>query len=212
MKKLLFSLALCLAALPLFAQNPKSISFISDGVTTLYLTNTIGITNLNPFSLSSSNKAGLIWTNGSLNAVTVVAGSNDTINMFRDVQVWPDREGRWWTQNIIVTNSVIKSDVDYGSSAFNVNYVMNGNANFTNYINFVIVPMFDGINEATDQTWSFDTIKGNGATMISGATNVPIWRWPGVQKLRFKYMVQTNGQALSNNCAIYDLNLNGYQP
>ena len=208
-KKLLLTVGLAVGILPLaMAQSyPETrhynFSFLPAGVSAVYITNTIALTNLNTAGTAGTNMAGLVYTN---TGIRVIAGSADYQPLLNDVNLWAPRDGRWWG---LYTNDLIGPLIADVPACVNVTYDSGSGANAA--VTFVMVPMIDDTTEvnANAWTWSFTAVASQTGTTIS--TNAyKLWEWPGAKKVRIRRVVNADTDA-SSQVVIRGLSLSGYK-
>lgn len=184
------ALALSVAT-PASAQVPGSLSFMADGITSITVSNTYGFTNLLSPGVTGTNFPGLSWTNASGSNVIVVPGTNVLTTLVRDIPLWADSTG------YVPTNCNLSATIVAGAG--------NGSTNA-----LIFVPLWDGVNESTVSGEQFAwMIPANGATPVTIATNGPLTRWPGAQKIRLK-IFSSGTNAAASQVTLRRLRLNGF--
>lgn len=230
MKKLFISLIGFAVLASANAQPLQRLSFFKPSVSSIVVSNKLGFTNIvQGFGQASTNVAGFIFTNSAGNAVTSVAGSNDTINIAQDVFLWNDREGRPASfRGSAVTNSAVDlNGVQYlGDSFGSIVVKFHGGGltvgsgsglNATNACNFTFRPLWDGTNGSTvaGERFIFNltpTTTGGAMTGQLMGTNFPSWRYPSLAGLRLDSITQTNLAAGTNQFVIDGIWFVGLKP
>jgi hypothetical protein len=179
-----------LTATPASAQSPRSISFLSDGILAITVTNAIPYTNLLSVGSAGTNLVGLAWTNNYGSNIVAVGTNYEKTTLTRDISLWSDRNGATPTNANISGTFVAPA----------------GNLT-TNTL--VFVPLYDGTNESTVASDAFIwSVTANGTAKVVTASLNPLGRWPGVQKIRCK----TIASGTNLNFTVLSLNLNGFSP
>jgi hypothetical protein len=183
------ALALSLAT-PASAQSPRSVSFLSDGILAITVTNAIPYTNLLSVGAWGTNLVGLAWTNASGSNIVASGTNYENTKLTKDISLWTDRNG------LTPTNANISGTFVAASGNLTTNTI-------------VFVPLYDGTNESTVAgdafIWSITAI---GTTKVTTASLNPLGRWPGVQKIRCK----TIASGTNLNFTVLSLSLNGFPP
>lgn len=191
------ALALVLLPTPAQAQVPGSVSLLSDGITSLTVSNTLPYTNIVSPTSFGTNIVGLQWTTLAGTPptnLTVVANgtNNENTKLTRSASLWADSTG------YCPTNVNLSLTFTCGA----------GNNGTTNFIDFV--PIYDGTNESTEAgdlfRWVFTSA---GAVTNTIHTNNPISRWPGAQRFRVREILSGTNAAASQ-VTILGLKLNGF--
>lgn len=179
-----------------------SFSFLPSGITAVYVTNTLALTNLSTAGTAGTNVAGLVYTNS---GTQVIVGSGDYQPLLNDVNLWIPRDGRFWN---VATNDTLTAVYDIPANV-SVTYSSGSGANAA--VTFVMVPMADDTREvnADAWTWSFTAVASQVNTTISTNANW-LQRWPGAKKLRIRRVVNADTDA-SSQVVITALQLNGYK-
>lgn len=209
LKKLAIGLLLGAAitfALP--AATFTSQSFLASGITSIALTNTISVTNLDSGTIRS-NVAGTIWTNtsGTMTVVTNNGSSTQTKNLLRDASLWVAADGQPILNPVsdaagIVTNSSMAS--------FYIKLIGQSGANAA--VTFIFVPLPDGVNESTVAGDAFSiSVTATTTTAVDKTVWLPSWKWPGVGKVRLKSMTNADTDATSR-VDVLECSLNGFIP
>lgn len=194
------------------AQTFSSQSFIANA-SSLNVSNTFGITNLLAPSTYGSNVVSVLFTNRAGTRVVVAAGTGETVNLCASVNLWPDRNGNWWSPLYQQsTNGTPLQIAPYPGmpASLTVRLIGGSGANVAMLMKFV--PVFDGDNESTVAAEAFDwSVTPNTTTAVCISTNVPLYKWPGAKKLRLKSITAGDTDA-SSQVTIFNLSLNGYVP
>jgi hypothetical protein len=78
-------------------------------------------------------------------------------------------------------------------------------------VTFVVVPVPNGRHESTAAGDAFSfAVTATTTTPLTMMTNLPTWRWPGVQAVRIKTVTNADTDA-SSGVALLDVSLNGPQ-
>ena len=200
MKHLLALLGLILP-LAVTAQNFLSQDFLN--VRSVQVTNGIGATNLNSFGVAATNFNGIVYTN--LAGTRLETGTtNNTFNLFKDAQLWADRNGRPFMG--IETNNMVST------SPGSVFLKLVGGSGANAAVTFVFRPVVDGQNESTAaaDTWSV-ALTATTTTPVTLRTNVPFYLWPGCKGLRLRSIVNGDTDA-SSGVFVQECSLNGFLP
>ena len=182
--------ALLATATPAQAQSPRSVSFLSDGILSITVTNAVPYTNLLSNLGYGTNIVGLAWTNASGSNVVAVGTNYERTTLTRDVSLWADRNGN-------------------NPTNVNIAGVFSGASGNLTTNTLVFVPLYDGTNESTVATDAFIwSVTASGTTKVVTASLNPLARWPGVQKIRCK----TIASGTNLNFTVQSLTLNGFSP
>ena len=232
-KLLTLSSALVLATLTSNAQQFQARSFIAQGIRTLIITNGVisgdtamAFTNLNSIGAKSTNSAGIQWTNGSGTWVQVTNGvpgtgvsgvsfvTNDSTALVTDVSLWGDRNGTILAPQ--PTNNFVGNQQ---FSGVQLSITVNGGAGFTGAnLNFTFVGVPDGTNEVTTGTVasgipSFTVgVPGQGAAITTVVTNIPMYNFGGMSKLRLQKIANAVTTAANVQANVRAVNLCGFVP
>lgn len=204
MKKII-SLVIGLAlTLSVSAQNHTMQSFLAGGVNSVVLTNLLNITNLSYASSVGTNAFGTLYTN---NGVRVTTGTN--VNLFRDVTLWADREGRPYSQ--VATNT---TEASIFNTPVSLCIKTIAGAVADTAVTFVFSPVYnDNVGECTVSTeWFTASVTPTASATQVWRVAVPVYKWPGAKKLRLMYT--TNGDTTTGNgsVTVTHLSLNGFIP
>lgn len=181
-----------------------SFSFLPSGITAVYVTNTLALTNLNTAGTAGTNVAGLVYTNS---GTQVVVGSGDYQPLLNDVNLWIPRDGRNWTP--AQTNGLIDFHVVDVPATLSMTYSSGSGANAA--VTFVCVPMIDDTREVNANPWTFSFTAVASQTGTTVSTNAyKLWEWPGAKKIRIRRIVNADTDA-SSQVVITALQLNGYK-
>lgn len=174
-------------------------------VPAVYATNNFNITNLSSVIGPGTNLAGTVFTNKAGTRATVTAaGVGAAQPLLQDVSIQPLASGGGaWAYHY--TNGVERS---YATMSVTLTAQSGANAAVT----FALTPLYNGVNEATETadlwTWSFTPTASTTHTV---STNVPLWRWPGAEKLRLRRITNADTDATSA-VIITDVSLNQFGP
>lgn len=194
------------AAIPVKAQNFVSQSFMNQSV--LVLTNTLQFTNLASIGCNPSNTVGALYTN--FQGTRVIAAAGDYHNAFKDVDLYPMRDGEidplYYATGTNILQNIVPSHQQIFVKLVGINAAANSAVTFTMF------PVPDGTTEcnAAATTFTF-AVTANGTTPVTLVTNIPSYLWTGCAKLRCNRIV--NGDADANSQVnLTDFSLNGYRP
>lgn len=209
MKKILGIVGLLSMGLVAHAANFVSESFLT--VSSLYVTNTMGITNLLTSATHGTNVAGVAFTNNGVRVIVNNVNATTNLisasrNLLKDVQLWSNMRGDWPFPAL--TNSQATGIL----SPVTLSVTTTNSSGTVGVLTFVVTPVYNGVNEATEtaQQWTF-SLTPVASTTSTLVTNVPIYNWPGAKALRIRRI--TNTGAAANTEAIFtDLSLNGFTP
>lgn len=199
---LVLTLALIISPPEVKAAQPFHADFLR--VSAVYVTNLFAITNLSSPSSLGTNIAGTTFTNGSSRVVST-ATVGQRLNLLTDVPLPVDSFGR--ALIITPTNAIVPG----GSwSELTISTTMTAGSGANAAVSFVVVPMWDGVNEATEtaDTWTFAFTPTASATQ-NFSTNVPVYRFLGAEKLRLKRIVNADTDA-NGQVIVTDVTLNGW--
>lgn len=217
MKKYIISLGLALATFSSQGQNFLSQSFIADGITSITATNLLQPTNLLYAASVGTNHYGILVTNLGVQVV-ITNGVMDYQNLFKDVTLWSDREGRPYCAG--ATNSVADvGDSTDSPAAVVVKTQVGSGANSA--VTFAFAPVYtdainngDGSNgnEVTSAAdfWIFSVTPTASSTQV-WSTNAPMYRWGGAKKLRLLYVSNADTDA-SSNVKLLGIQFTGFRP
>ena len=206
MKNLLFCLLFVLSSFVASAQNYLGQSFLN--VQSLLVSNTLTVSNMNSFA-GQSNVFGVRWTN--FGTGTSVTGAGNTTKLLRDVELWGERNGNWWSapysgDGATLTNAVI-------SPANVFVRLLTGGSGANAAVTFTFQPVWDDDETplvGTTYNWSF-AVTASTTASVTVATNAPMHRWPGAKKLRLLSIVNGDTDATSQ-VWIDKVSFNGHRP
>lgn len=200
MKRLILSIGLtAVMAVGVMAQAPaphwEFRSFLNVASFATGTNSVFGFTNLlspqTTAAYTGTNQDGTMFTNLAGNIV-VSGNSNNTLNIFKDIDLWALRNGDWpvmWNTN--------NQQAEYLNNAIGfARLVVRGvstNAAGTGPAVFRFVPLWDGTNESTlaADVWSVSFVP-NGVTPFCLTTNFPMQRFVGARKLRLREEYDTS--------------------
>jgi hypothetical protein len=205
-----FLLLLFSAFLPLAvqAQQHHEISFLVSSVSSLNVSNKLGVTNLLSTALNvTTNAPGIVWTNSFGVSNNVAAG--DTTQFFQDVPLWSDRDGNIPIRFPGYTNGVY--DVPISAATVQID-IARGGSGANSAVNFTFVPVCDGTYEATASgvAWIVG-VTANTTSRVTVFTNAPLYLWPGCKMLRLKTITNADTDA-SSQVTVDSVTLNGFVP
>ena len=190
---------------------PRSYHFLNCIAVTCGTNSTYGVTNQLSYSGAFTNIAGVFMTNNAGTAVIIGAGTNDVLNLLKDIPLWSLRNGEplvYWPTNNQQAEYLNKS-IGFGRFQFRV---VGTNAAATGTVHFRFTPLWDGTNESTLATDVWDVpIVANGTTIATLTTNAPFYLWVGAQKLRLKEIYNTSASNQGQTWVL-DVTLNGFAP
>ena len=243
MKKLITLIGVLTLAWSVEAQNFLSQSFLNAKAIAFGTNTTAGVTNLNSYWLFAgtsealklanpiTNRINMEWTNrANVNITNTQANATnyntDTFNLFSDVSLWTKRDGTTWAFDKLIdtyqtvwgtTNHIAESIKTFSSPAKLVIKTGGTVAYNAPTLNFVFVPLADGVNEpyGRNEDWTVGVTLGAGPTNNVVITNVPMYLWNGCAKLRLRSVTPAaavfNG-ATTSNIWLYSVSLNGFVP
>lgn len=191
------------------AQQFHSISFLSANISSLNVSNKLGITNLLSTALGvTTNAPGIVWTN-SANVSNNVA-SADTTQFLQDIPLWSDRNGQ--IPCVLVATNTGVYDSGYLSGANLTISIALGGSGANSAVNFVFVPVMDGAHESTTSgdAWTVG-VTASTTSRVTISTNAPLYKWPGCKALRLKTITNTDTDA-SSQVTLDTIVLNGFVP
>lgn len=183
-----------------------------------------GFTNLlspaaygtNTYQLNWTNHNG-VWViptnaanpNANTTAGVMVVTNNNTM-LVQDIPLWVDRDGRMPVT--VTTNTWLSDGNAFAVSPVALNCRIWGAASAANTLNLIFVPLYDGTNECTGATPSFQwgITAAAGTTVVS--TNFPIWKFAGAGKIRLRSATLTTTAAANIGVTIQSLSLSGFVP
>ncbi len=191
------------------AQEPLHVSDSFLTVRSLVVSNTISATNLSIVDGTlTTNPAGLVFTNLYGTRVVVTASAYTNVNMFRTVPLYSLRDGAAPFRQLLDSTNQISASVPFA----NVSVSIAGGSGANVATSFVLSPVYDGDYPSTAAGDDFIfVVTPNGATTVTVATNLPIWRWPGAQGLTVKSITAGDTDA-SSQVVIKALKLNAWRP
>jgi hypothetical protein len=160
---------------------------------------------------AGTNEQGLLITNITGVANTIGPGTNDSLNIFKDVEMWALERGDWpvvWTTN--------NQQTEYLNSPIGLaRLVVRGvstNAAGTGPVVFRFVPLWDGSNESTlaGDIYSVSFVP-NGVTPFCLSTNFPMQRFVGARKVRLREEYNTSASNQGQTW-IYELGISAWIP
>lgn len=211
MKKLTSLLTLCAvmsAVLTASAVEFKNYSFMNPQVSSLVVSNGIrGWTNLQSSGLTTNRTGALtLWTN--YQGTQFASGTNtalDSMNMLGSVPLWGT--GLPWLTG--ATNGVFNvSAADYSMAKITVKLTGSSGANAA--VNFRFAALPNGVDEATDLTWTFPVVAVTNST-ITVSTNLPYHRFAGCKALRLVSIDNADTDA-SSGVWVHKVEINGWSP
>lgn len=209
MKKVLSLLVGLFLASSVFAQRAYYQSFLPSGISSVQVTNTIIITNLTSIQSVGTNITGTVFTNMGVRVISA-PGAGDTTPLLSEVYVRPGF-GEWkpnYTHN--GTNISAISEYPCQPATLVLKTVAGSGANSA--VTFTITPVWDVENNlestAAADAWIFSFTPTASATQVL-TTNVPLYRWPGVEKLRAVRIINADTDA-SSGVEILFMGITGY--
>lgn len=208
-------LAIVLLAIALFApikataQNHLSESFLAGGITSLTATNGVNPTNLLYALSSGTNLAGLTFTNQGVKVTHTTNTATAYLNVFKDVALWSDREGRPYS--LLASNTI--SSTEFNTPVSLCIKTISG-AVADSAVTFVFAPVYnEDVGEVTGTTVQFSTsVTPLASSVQTWAIPVPVYRWPGAKKLRLLYISNADTTSGDGSVKIQHLSLNGFRP
>ena len=191
-----------LIVLPVAAVEHRPQSFLN--VQAIYLTNTFNPTNLATASSQGTNWVGLTYTNNGVR-FTVDGTNQARVNPFKDVSLFALTTGE-------PAYNPSTNGINFSQGYATITATMTSGSGANSAILFVATPLYDGVNEATEaaEQWTFAFTPTASASQTF-ATNVPLQRWPGAQKLRIRRAVAADADA-SGQSILRALNFNAFPP
>ncbi len=174
----------------------------------VYVTNTIGLTNL-VFAGAGTNVAGTAYTNQAGTLVVTTGSSGTKFNLLGSANLWSLVDG---TPAYGSTNGVtgVSFGVTPGYANVSVSLVAGSGANTA--CTFILSPSWDGVNVDTTGAADFQfAVTTTGATAINMATNAPLAKWIGARRVFVKSITHPDADA-SSQVVIKSLKLNGFAP
>jgi len=247
MKKLITLIGVLTLAWSVEAQNFLSQSFLNAKAIAFGTNTAAGATNLNSYWLFAgtsealklanpiTNRINMEWTNrANVNITNTQANATnyntDTFNLFSDVSLWTKRDGTTWAFDKLMntfsepvllgtsTNPIPQETLYTFSSPAKLVIKTGGTVAYNApTLNFVFVPLADGVNEpyGRNEDWTVGVTLGAGPTNNVVITNVPMYLWNGCAKLRLRSVTPAaavfNG-ATTSNIWLYSVSLNGFVP
>lgn len=233
MKKLILIVSLMVATVAAQAQTFRAQSFLAPGVASVYVTNTIAITNLNTAGANTTNAPGTAWSNYTfgvsapytLYVVGTNTGSgtwtNATKNLLKDVDLWALKDGSPAVMQSM-TNGTDRPTLSYATLAIRI---ASGGSGANTAASLVFTPLYGtgtdtasiGINPRptplegnTADEWTVG-ITSAGTAEVRLLTNAPLYKWPGARGLRLRRIVHADADA-SSQIIVNEVSLNGYVP
>lgn len=208
MKKFLLTVvAVFVAATASFAQRAYWQSFMPTEITSIQVSNTMIITNVSSFQSVGTNVVGTVYTNS---GVKVTAAAGDATQLISDVFVRPtflDWNAKYSNDT---TNGNTLRPTQTMPATLVVKTKAGSGANAA--VTFTITPVWDQEEnlEATDanDSWIFSFTPTASATQIL-STNVPLYRWPAVEKLRAVKIINADTDA-SSGVEILEFGISSY--
>jgi hypothetical protein len=209
MKRLFTLMALFGFAASLGAASFVSQPLIPSDVRSLCVSNTINVTNLLSTTITT-NAAGTIWTNyAGTRVIHSTSATTGNKNLFRDVDLWAGSDGNAPhiynadTANVNATNSILNA---------NIFIRLVGGSGANSAVQFCLVPLPDGVHESTvTADRLLISVTANTTTEVTSITPIPAYKWPGVAKIRCKWVNNSDTDA-SSRVDILDFSLNGFIP
>ena len=221
MKKILLSGGLAMLSPVLLAQNHiiqdvLAVSALATGTNLFGITNLVGVvTNAGMFHATNvvfTNLAGRVTrSNGTTtNAVSMA-------QLFKDFTLWQNREGGpAYTYGPFSGNPTInQTNYPVGYQTLFIRIASPQGSNAPIGINFA--PLWDGENmpTRTADDWSV-IVPGSEGAVITLATNIPNWKWPGAELVRVRTItnefIKGGDAAITNSPYITQLRVVGFRP
>lgn len=177
-KQLLCTVMLAFAfTIPVMAENewPKMVSddLLGNGVTAVYLTNTLGAGNLRAFG-AVPNLVGQAYTNQVGARVVVTASLYTNVNLLGTALLGSMRNADAWQA---ATN--VGAATAWLSPA-TVSVTMNAGSGTVGPVTITLIPVWDGVTPDSSgaNDWTF-SLTPTASTTVTLSTNAPLWRWQG---------------------------------
>lgn len=173
-------------------------SLLGDGIKSVWVTNTVSVTNLSVGTLP--NKAGLIYTNTANTRFIVTASAYTNVNLLGSAKLPYPADGRSWAPptNYLSTAAGLVSPAQVV-----IAYTSGSGANSA--VTCVAHPKYKNGGIDTDTSWTFAfTPTANSSKIVT--TNAPLWLWPGADELVLARIVNAdtdaNGQVVIRNISL----------
>lgn len=160
---------------------------------------------------AGTNEQGLLITNLAGVQSTIGPGTNDFLNIFKDVDMWSLRDGYWpviWTTNNQQTEYL---NLPVGLARLEVRGAST-NAAGTGPVVLRFVPLWDGTNESTlaGDVFSVSFVP-NGTTPFCLTTNWPMQRFVGARRVRLREEYNTSASNQGQTW-IYQIGISAWIP
>jgi len=176
----------------------------------VYVTNTIGLTNL-AFAGAGTNVSGTAYTNRNGTLVVTTGSSGTNYNLLGSANLWSLGDG---SPAFGSTNAMTGVGAVYAVTPgyANVSVSLVGGSGANTACTFILSPSWDGTNVDTTGTADFQfAVTSTGATAINMATNAPMAKWIGARRVFVKSITHPDADA-SSQVIIKALKFNGFAP
>lgn len=212
MKKIIIGLALVLFTAVANAGGWQVQQLMAGGVTGLYITNTMAVTNLLTSGANTTNYAGTTFTNNGTR-VTVATNTSmgtwkaDDLNLLADYVSIPRLADGSPFYNL-ATNTL-----NYPQSGMDVAIKLTGGSGANSAVSFVFTPLYGAgldLEGGTANEWTVG-VTATTTTAVTIITNVPLYKWPGAGGFRLRRIVNADTDA-SSEVILNELSVNSYRP
>lgn len=197
MKRFL-ALILLVVAPAAFAGEHIAASFFGANVSSICVSNTLGVTNLNSYGVITTNIQYMQWTNGAGDQVRAAGDGTgpDYQNVIGSVNLeqFSTRDQFWIGNASLAANTVTNT---YYSQIF-IRLVGQSGANTA--CTFVFAPVWDDdpLDASTDTATYFTVaVTSNGATPVTSRTPIPAYQLYGAKRLRLVSVTHPDADATS---------------
>jgi hypothetical protein len=204
MKKFILSAVLAIFATVATAGSWQSISMLGGGANAIYVTNTIGITNLFSSTGQGTNFFGTTFTNGTTRVTDTNGSSGSLLVDYIALPRWSDGKPMY---------SQTTNSLNYLQSQADVAITLVGGSGANSAISFLFTPVY-GKGADTEGPTTQDWLVGVTATTttpVTVVTNVPLHLWPGAAGFRCRRITNPDTDA-SAQVIVTEFSVNGYRP
>lgn len=186
MKKLFLALGLVFAV-SVSAAEYQVIPLLT--VNAINVTNTVGVTNLNSWVAWSTNAPTMYYTNRS--GIRASTASASYVNLVGEAELWGQAHGVPYTNTVDLGATYV---TDYS-----LIIVVGPHGGTASTVNCVFKPLFGDDQTGGGTTYAFAVaVAAAAAGDTVSATPVPVYKWPGVRKIRLEAVYVTAGASKSN--------------
>lgn len=210
MKKLLSFLVVVLLPFVAPAQNHTTVSLLSVAAIGTG-TNSLGVFGVTNISVLVTNaglvhSTNLVYTNLAgtfVRSPGAAGGTNNitTAKLFNNASLWMDRDGRFPVMSAPFSADVVANNTNYVVSPLTLFIRLANPLGSNGAVGINLCPLWDGVTPPANTSDDISIrIPYTIGAVVTLATNLPIWRWPGAKAFTVRNI--TNQTALGGEIGI----------